>query len=342
MKVGILTSGGDSPGINAFIRSLYYLLEKDNIEVYGIYRGYLGLVNNEIKKLTRNNVENISNLGGTILKTSKYNPLQKEEDIARIIKNIEENKLDVIVICGDFDTFRIAKELCKKGLNIVAIPQTIDNDIPETDFTLGFFSAVRNIVNSIEIIRSTNESHERDVLVEIMGKDSGWLTVFAALSIKVEGFFIPEIETNLQDIADVFIKHRLKGSNDNIILIAEGLQLDNISKSVNKDLIFPNIDRSGVVMVIAEKIKDYLPEKPKTVILSYIQRGGNPDIFDIILASRFAERIHHLILEKKFGFYVGLKANDLEFISLNSISNKIKNVSDYYIELANKIVNSKK
>ncbi|MCX8059186.1 MAG: ATP-dependent 6-phosphofructokinase [Spirochaetes bacterium] len=340
MKIGILTSGGDSPGINAFIRALYYILEKNNIELYGIYKGYTGLINNEIKKLTRVNVENITNFGGTILKTSKYNPLNDPEDIQKIINNYRNNNFDFIIICGDFDTLRIAKELHKKGLNIFGVPQTIDNDIPETDYTLGFFSAIRNIVNSIEIIRSTNESHERDILVEIMGKDSGWLTVFSALSVKVEGFFIPEREASLEKIAEVFINRRKNGSNDNIVLIAEGVQIENISKKVDPNLIYPTIDRSGIVMVIAEKLEAYLKEKPKAVILSYIQRGGNPDIFDIILASRFAEKIYNLIQNNICGVYVTIKDNELSYSPLDVLNNKIKHVSDYYIDLAYKMVNN--
>lgn len=340
MRVGILTSGGDSPGINAFIRAIYYILEKDNIELYGIYKGYSGFINNEIKKLSKINVENIINFGGTILKTSKYNPLNNEEDIKKIINNYEINNFDALIICGDFDTLRIAKELSKKGLNIIGVPQTIDNDIPETDFTLGFYSAVRNIVNSIEIIRSTNESHERDILVEIMGKDSGWLTVFAALSVKVEGFFIPERETTLDKIGEVFKNRRKNGSNDNIVLIAEGVKLEGISKEIDPNIIYPTIDRSGIVMVIAEKLENQLKEKPKAVILSYIQRGGNPDIYDIILASRFADKIYQLLKNKTFGVYVTINSNELNYVSFNVLGKDIKKVSDYYIDLAYKIINS--
>lgn len=338
MKIGLLTAGGDSPGINAFIKAVHFIGEDENIEIYGIYRGFEGIINNDIRKLNTNIVKDISTLGGTILKTAKFNILKKE-NYKKIIENfIIKNQLDVIVICGGFDTLKIAATLIKDGFPIISIPQTIDNDINGTDFSLGFFSAVKNIVSSLEIIRSTNQSHERDILVEIMGREAGWLTVFSAINKKVEGFFIPEIPTEIKEIAQTILNWRKKGQKDNIILISEGIKLKEIKRKILPSEIYENEELSGITLKIASMLTKYMEEKPKTVILSYIQRGGTPDIFDIVLATRFAKEVINLIKSKKFGLTIGIKEDKIYNYPIKDAVKQFRMVNKCYIDLAKHMI----
>lgn len=340
MKIGLLTAGGDSPGINAFIKAVHFIGNNEGIEIFGIYRGFEGILNNDIRKLNTNIIKDISTTGGTILKTAKYNILKNKNYKSIIAEFIKNNKIDGIIICGGFDTLKIASVLSNDGFPIISIPQTIDNDIYGTDFSLGFFSAVKNIVSSLEIIRSTNQSHERDILVEIMGREAGWLTVFAAINKKVEGFFIPEIPTNIKTIADTILNWRKKGQNDNIILISEGIKLKEIKRKIFPSEIYENEELSGITLKIASMLKEYMEEKPKTVILSYIQRGGTPDIFDIVLATRFAQKVINLIKNKKYGMTVGIKEDKIYSYPIKEAVKKFRIVNKCYIDLAKLMIGS--
>jgi len=340
MNVGMLTAGGDSPGINALIRALFYIFKNEGIKFYGIYKGWDGLLNGDVREIKEDIVKDISNIGGTILKTTKNNILTVDGYREKIEETLKKFKLDVLIICGGFDTLKIANVLYSQSIPIIGIPQTIDNDIEGTDFSLGFFSAVKNIVTSLEIIRSTNQSHERDILVEIMGREAGWLTVFSAITKKVEGFFIPEIETSLQNIADTFIKRRKKGQNDNIVLISEGVKIKEIRRNDIKMDIYANYDFSGITLKIAEKLKDYMETKPKSVILSYIQRGGSPDIFDIVLATRFAYEVVKLVKKNKYGFCIGIKEDKIYSYDIKDATRNFRLVTDCYIKLAYEMVQS--
>ncbi len=339
MNIAVLSAGGDSPGINAFIRSLYYICAKKGHTLYGIYRGWEGLIHSEYTLISESDVKNIAFTGGSILKNSKFNPLKNEENIAKIKLWVSQLSIDQIIVVGSFDTHRVAYELSNAGIPIITIPQTIDNDINGTDFSLGFYSSVKNIVSAVETIRTTNESHERDILIETMGRKAGWLTVFAALTTKVEGFYIPEIRPiNIDMMIDQLKTRRDKGYSDNILLISEGIDCIGIKRNIDNDDIYSEVELTGITFIISDLIAQKGYKKPKVVILSYIQRGGTPDVYDVVLADRFAFEAIKLTEKDKHGITIGCENGKVySYPIFNSINGR-RVVNKYYIELASMLI----
>jgi 6-phosphofructokinase 1 len=339
MNIAVLTAGGDSPGINAFIRSLYYICAKKGHTLYGIIRGWEGLIHGDYILITESDVKNIAFTGGSILKNSKVNPLKNEEHLDKIMLLINQLSIDTIIAVGSFDTHKVASSLNDYGIPIITIPQTIDNDIFGTDFSLGFYSSVKNIVNAIETIRTTNESHERDILIETMGREAGWLTVFAALTTKVEGFYIPEMgEISVDLIIERFTQRRERGYSDNIVLISEGINCKEIKRDVVFDEIYSDIDLTGVTFTISDIIASKMYKKPKVVILSYIQRGGTPDVYDVVLADRFAFESVSLIEKKEKGLIIGCENGKVYPYPIKDAIKKRRVVTDYYLQLASMLI----
>lgn len=339
MNIAVLSAGGDSPGINAFIRSLFYICSKRGHTLYGVYRGWEGLIHGEYTLLTESDVKNIAFTGGSILKNSKFNPLKNEENIVKIRLWVSQLSIDQIIVIGSFDTHRIAFELFNKEIPIITIPQTIDNDINGTDFSLGFYSSVKNIVSAVENIRTTNESHERDILIETMGRRAGWLTVFAALTTKVEGFYIPEMGIiDVNSIIDKFKTRREKGYGDNIILISEGISCKGVKRDIEDDEIYSEIELTGITFTVADLISQTGYKKPKVVILSYIQRGGTPDVYDVVLADRFAFESIKLTEKNIHGVTIGCENGKVYSYPISRAISERRLVNKYYIDLASMLI----
>ncbi|MCR4422485.1 MAG: 6-phosphofructokinase [Spirochaetales bacterium] len=339
MNIAVLSAGGDSPGINAFIRSLYYFCAKRGHTLYGVYRGWEGLIHGEYTLLTESDVKNIAFTGGSILKNSKFNPLKNEENVIKIKLWISQLSIDQIIVIGSFDTHRIALQLSNAGIPLITIPQTIDNDINGTDFSLGFYSSVKNIVSAIETIRTTNESHERDILIETMGRKAGWLTVFSAMTTKVEGFFIPEMGIiDIDDMIKLFSTRREKGYLDNIILIAEGVECKGIKRELDDDEIYSEAELTGITFTISDLISQKGYRKPKVVILSYIQRGGTPDVYDVVLADRLAFEAIKLCEKDVHGVTIGCENGKVYSYPISNAINQRRLVNKYYIDLASMLL----
>ncbi len=339
MNIAVLTAGGDSPGINAFIRSLYYISSKNGHSLYGVLRGWEGLVHADYTLILEADVKNIAFTGGSILKNSKFNPLKNEENIEKIKLWISQLELDQIIVVGSFDTHKIAYKLSTFDIPIITIPQTIDNDINGTDFSLGFYSSVKNIVSAVETIRTTNESHERDIIIETMGRRAGWLTVFAAMTTKVEGFYIPEMgPIDINSIIEQFKIRRSKGYTDNIILVSEGVECMGIHRDFDDDEIYSEVELTGITFTIAELIDQKGYKKPKVVILSYIQRGGTPDVYDVVLADRLAFEAIKLTQKNIHGVTIGCENGKVYSYPISKAISNRKLVNKYYIDLASMLI----
>lgn len=339
MNIAVLSAGGDSPGINAFIRSLYYICSKRGHTLYGVYRGWEGLIHGEYTLISESDVKNIAFTGGSILKNSKFNPLKNEENRIKIKLWLSQLSIDQIIVVGSFDTHRVAYQLATEEIPIITIPQTIDNDICGTDFSLGFYSSVKNIVSAVEMIRTTNESHERDILIETMGREAGWLTVFAALTTKVEGFYIPEMgKINVDIIIEQFKNRREKGYSDNIILISEGIECAGINRKLDNDEIYSEMELTGITFTLADLIAQKGYRKPKVVILSYIQRGGTPDVYDVVLADRFAFEAIRLTEKGTHGITIGCENGKVYSYPISKAISERRTVNKYYIDLASMLI----
>lgn len=316
MKVGILTAGGDCPGLNAAIRGVgKTLLLKYNAKVYGISSGFLGLIENDIFELTESDLSGILTLGGTILGTSREKPFKKskhflqEIDKPAIIKeNYDRLGLDCIVCIGGNGTQKTASKLSKYGMNVMGMPKTIDNDIYGTEMTFGFHSAVGIATEAIDRLHTTANAHKRVMVIELMGHNAGWLTLYAGVAGGGDVILIPEIPYDLDVIADYLRDRESKKKSSSIIVVAEGIK-----------------GKKGMSAghYIATKLGELVEEQMRETVLGYIQRGGTPSPFDRILATRFGSYAAHMIAEGNFGQMVAMQNGHVTHIPLEETAGKL-------------------
>ena len=289
-KIGVLTSGGDSPGMNAAIRAVVRKAIYHNVEVYGIYNGYQGLVNGNIKKLELGSVGDIIHRGGTMLYTARC-PEFKEREVQ--LKGIEQPKkfgIEGLVVIGGDGSYRGARALTELGYPCVGVPGTIDNDIPGTDFTIGFDTALNTVIDSIDKIRDTATSHERTYVIEVMGRNAGDIALWAGLAGGAESILIPEENHDMNDIINKLNRGHDRGKKHSIIVVAEGV---------------------GNGFEIGEEIQKRTGAETRVTVLGHVQRGGSPTAQDRVLASRLAASAVELLIEGKGGRAVGIVNNKL-------------------------------
>jgi 6-phosphofructokinase 1 len=287
-KIAVLTSGGDSPGMNACIRAVVRTAIYHKIEVMGIMHGYDGMINDEFVPLSAKSVANIIQRGGTILKTARSKEFRTEAGRKQAIANLQRYGIEGIVVIGGDGTFTGAVELSKMcNIPIVGCPGTIDNDLVGTDFTIGYDTAINTVVDAVDKLRDTAESHDRLFFVEVMGRDAGLIALRAGIAAGAESILMPETKTNLDDLV-TRLKNKRKSKNSKIIIIAEG-------------------DEAGGAFSIAEKIGKELPEYDMRVtILGHIQRGGNPSAMDRVNSSRIGFAAVEALLAGKHNVMIGI------------------------------------
>ena len=317
IKVGILTSGGDCQGLNGAMYGVVKGLtetNKDKVEIYGILDGYTGLINGDYKKMKPEEFENILNFGGSILGNSRQ-PFKKinEPDekgrnkVEAMISNYKKMELDCLVVLGGNGSHKTANLLSEKGLNIVTLPKTIDNDINGTDMTFGFQSAIDIATRTLDELHTTAKSHGRIIIAEIMGNKAGWLTLYSGIAGKADVILIPEIPYNIEKISQ-YIKDKLKNGRKHIILaVAEGI----ISQEETK---------------LSKKELKQKRAKVRVVVPGHIQRGGNPCAFDRVLTSRIGVKGAELILNKQYGRMVAVQSNNITSVPLSTAVEKPKRV----------------
>jgi 6-phosphofructokinase 1 len=336
VRIGILTGGGDCPGLNAVIRAI--VIKSINMygdEVIGILEGWRGLLDEKYVKLQKSDVRGIIFRGGTILKTSRTNPNKIQNGIETIKKNIEKAKIDVIAAIGGEDTLGVAKKLHDAGIKVVGIPKTIDNDLEGTDYTFGFDTAVNVAMDAIDRVHSTAESHNRALIVEVMGRHTGWIAIESGLASGADVILIPEKPFDVDSICDVIKKRHDHGKDFTIIVVAEGAKFKSeaevdgtmILQDMEKDA-FGHVRLGGIASVLAKEIEKRTGFEARYVILGHIQRGGMPSAFDRVLASRFGVAAVDLIHKGDFGKMVALKGLQIVPVPLEDALAKTKVVPD--------------
>jgi 6-phosphofructokinase 1 len=304
-KIGVLTSGGDAPGMNAAIRSVVRTCAYYKVDCVGIYRGYQGMIEGDFKEMGPRSVHNIVNKGGTVLKSARSNDFRTEEGRKLAFENLEKENIDALVVIGGDGSFTGALVFNKEyEIPVIGIPGTIDNDIFGTSHTLGFDTALNTVVEVIDKIRDTASSHNRLFLVEVMGRDAGHIALNAGIGAGAEEILIPEENMGLERLLESLRRSKLSGKSSSIVVIAEG---DKIGKSVFelKDYIDANMQEYDV----------------RVSVLGHMQRGGAPSCFDRVLASRLGVKAVESLLEGKSGFMVGLHNDQIE---LTPLENAIK------------------
>ncbi|WP_186578396.1 6-phosphofructokinase [Aquibacillus kalidii] len=289
-RIGVLTSGGDSPGMNAAVRAVVRKAIFHDMEVFGIYNGYQGLMEGNIKKMELGSVGDIIQRGGTILYSARSEEFKTEQGQEKAIEQLNKFGIEGLIVIGGDGSFRGAEKLTKKGYPCIGVPGTIDNDIPGTDYTIGFDTALNTIIDAIDKIRDTATSHERTYVVEVMGRNAGDLALWAGLADGAESILIPERPDDFEDVINKLKRGQARGKKHSIIILAEGV---------------------GNGMEYGQRIKDATDMDTRVTVLGHIQRGGSPSGFDRVLASRLGARAVDLLIEGKAGRMVGIQQNKL-------------------------------
>ncbi len=343
MKIGILTGGGDCPGLNAAIRAIVRKAISSGYETIGIRNGWKGLMSLDIFPLDLNNISGILPRGGTILGTSRTNPYKHPDGEKRILENLENEKIDVVIAIGGEDTLSVAYKLHKAGVNIVGIPKTIDNDVRGTDYSIGFDTAVNIAMEAIDRVHTTAESHNRVAVVEVMGRHTGWIALYAGLAGGADVILIPEKPFDIDHVCRVIEKRHARGKNFSIVVVAEGAKFK-VEEHVDKDgtLIiqdlrvdeFGHVRLGGIGNLVADQIEKRTGMEARATILGHIQRGGSPTAFDRILATRFGVKAIELIEERKFGVMTALQGSEIVEVELSEVVGGLKTVNPELFEIA--------
>ncbi len=307
-NIGVLTSGGDSPGMNAGIRAVVRAGIYHGLNMYGIKRGYDGLVNGDIMPMDAKSVANIIQRGGTILKTARSDEFRTYEGRKKAFENIQKLGIDALVVIGGDGTFTGASKFIEEfDIPIIGMPGTIDNDLAGTDFTIGYDTAINTVVDAVDKIRDTAESHDRLFVIEVMGRDSGLIALRSGISTGAEAVLIPELEVDYNAIMKRLDSTR-KNKSSRIIIVAEG------------------DDEGG--LVVADKIKENFPHYDVRVsILGHIQRGGKPSCMDRVLASRLGVAAVEGLLEGRRGEMAGLICGEIRYTSFNKAIKHIDKIN---------------
>jgi phosphofructokinase-like protein len=307
MKIGVLTGGGDCPGLNAVIRAVVKRAERMGDEVLGIRNGWSGLLTGNVEPLTPFSVMGILPKGGTILGTSRTNPFKSQEGVQKCLDYFRKYGLEALIAIGGEDTLGVAERFHAQGMPVVGIPKTIDNDLPGTDSTFGFDTAVNVVMEAIDRLHSTAESHHRIMVVEVMGRDSGWIATHAGLAGGADYVIVPERPYDINEVCATLGRRMERGRQFSIVVVAEGA----VSKGgvvyqrggVDE---FGHVRLGGIGQVVAEEISKCMGIETRVTILGHVQRGGSPSAFDRVLGTRFGLRAVDLVRAGTFGRMVAL------------------------------------
>jgi len=336
LKVGILTGGGDAPGLNAAIRAIMKKCEKFGYEVIGIKYGWAGLLELNTMALKYDEIKGIIHKGGTMIKTSRTNPLKMQDGVKKAAQNFKKLGLDALIAIGGDDTLSVAAALSESGLNVVGIPKTIDYDVPETEFTIGFDTAVNLAMRTIENLQDTAESHDRVFVVEIMGRHAGWIALYSGLAAGADLILIPEEPFSIKDVVN-FVKKKTsdKGSQAVIIVVAEGALIKDYEGPVTKDASvdqFGHVRLGGIGEFLAKEIEKATGSETRAVVPAHTIRGGPPTAMDRIIPTRYGLAAVDLVKQGKFGVMVALKAGEIVTVPLSKVTGKTKTVSKQLYE----------
>jgi len=329
MKIGILTGGGDCPGLNPVIRAVVRKSFNEGDEVTGIKNGWKGLIEADIIKLELSSVSGILPKGGTILGTSRTNPYKKEGAVEKIKENWKKLGLDALIVVGGEDTLGVALRLITEGLpNIVGVPKTIDNDLSATDYTFGFDTAINIATECIDRLHTTAESHQRIIVVEVMGRHAGWIATEAGIAGGADVILIPEIPIDIEEVCMLIKKRHTRGKTFSIVVVAEGAQFKDTSLITQEEKLdeFGHVRLGGIGERLGREIEKRTGYETRVSVLGHLQRGGSPTAFDRILGTRFGIKAVELVKNKKFGRMVALTGNKISDVSISEAVKQLKTV----------------
>lgn len=335
-KIGILTGGGDCPGLNPAIRGCTMRAMDFGWEVVGINEGWRGLIEGLTEPLDIKKVEDLMNKGGTILGTSRINPYKVDKGVEKLLATVKKHNFEGIVVMGGEDTLGVANKLYKEhGVKVVGVPKTMDNDLSATDYTFGFDTSVTRAIDALESLKDTGKSHRRIMVLEVMGRHAGWVALYTAIGGGADWVLIPEVEVDINEMCKHLEKvyERRKTAS---VVVSEGAKSEEMDVGEEKRDQFGHmiLKKRGIGEFIAHKIEEKLEIDTRVGVIGHMQRGGSPTLFDRILGVRAGVKAMDLIRQGKFGQMVCLHGNELISAKLEDAVGELKTVSQDWIQLA--------
>ncbi|MGH9523693.1 MAG: 6-phosphofructokinase [Terriglobales bacterium] len=341
MRVGILTGGGDCPGLNAVIRAAVRKgIFHCGDEFVGFLEGWRGVMEDKTMALDLHAVAGILPRGGTILRTSRTNPVKKEGGLQRCIDNLRRHEIDALIAIGGDDTQSVALKLHTMGFPVVGVPKTIDNDLSGTDFCFGFDTAVTAATDAIDRVHTTAEAHNRVIVVEVMGRDSGWIAIYSGLAGGADVILVPEHPFDIDEVAETIRKRHARGRYFSIVVAAEGAKFASelgadgspIVQDLGRDE-FGHVRLGGIGNVLAREIERRTGFETRAVVLGHVQRGGSPTAFDRVLATRYGIKAIDLVHEKEYGKMVAVHGTEIVAVPLEQAINRTRLVGQDLIDV---------
>lgn len=339
--VGILTGGGDCPGLNAVIRAAVRKgITNYNYRFKGIQKGWKGMMDCDWEPLSLDEISGILPKGGTILGTSRTNPFKQEDGGDIVIENMRRMKLDALIAIGGEDTLGVANKLHSLDVPVIGVPKTIDNDLSGTDYTFGFDTAVNIVTEAIDRIHTTAESHNRVMVIEVMGRHSGWIALHAGLAGGADMILIPEQKYTVEEIIDTIEKRHARGKDFSIVVVSEGVVIQ--EKGQDGEFIvqesglddFGHVKLGGVGQLVCDEVEKRTGFEARVTVLGHLQRGGTPTAFDRVLGTRFGIAAIDLVNDGKSGQMVSLQGNEIVPIPLSEAVDTLKIVDQKFYDIA--------
>jgi phosphofructokinase-like protein len=341
MKIGVLTGGGDCPGLNAVIRAV---VRKGTFtygdELIGFTEGWRGVIDDVSMPLDLDAVGGILPRGGTILRTSRTNPSKRPDGIERCLATLEKNQVQALIAIGGDDTLSVAQKLHERGAKVVGVPKTIDNDLGGTDYTFGFDTACNIVCEALDRVHTTAEAHNRVMVVEVMGRDAGWIALYSGIAGGADVILIPERPFDVDKVADSIRQRHERGLYFSIVVVAEGAKFSSsepgqgapVLQDMGKDE-FGHVKLGGIANILAREIEKRTGYETRAVVLGHIQRGGSPTAFDRVLATRYGLGAIDMVHRGEFGCMAALRANKIVSIPLMEAISRNRTVDDEMIQI---------
>jgi 6-phosphofructokinase 1 len=328
MKVGVLTGGGDCPGLNAVIRAIVRAVHNAGGQTLGLLEGWRGPINGNYIPLHPENTDDIIARGGTILGSSRTNPYKNPADVKKLIANFYGLGLDALVAIGGDDTLGVASRLYSENdLPTIGCPKTIDNDLSSTDVTFGFDTSINIVMEAVDRLRTTAESHRRVMVIETMGRHAGWIACYAGVATAADYILVPEVEIDFDRLSEILLQRRKGGKLYGIVIVSEGAKLPDAENLVTQAAEideFGHVRLGGIGQIVADVIKQRTGIETRCVTLGYVQRGGAPSAYDRVLGTRLGLHAGRLAIKKDYGKMVALRGTKIVSVKLSDAVGKMR------------------
>ena len=338
MNVGVLTGGGDCPGLNPVIRAIVRTIHNAGGRTIGMLEGWRGVIERKTIELTPEGTDGIIDRGGTILGSSRTNPYKNDADVDRVVETFQELELGALIAIGGDDTLGVASRLfTERKLPVIGCPKTIDNDLSSTDVTFGFDTSINIVMEAVDRLRTTAESHRRIMVIETMGRHAGWIACYSGVATAADYILVPEVPANLDRMCEILIERRKRGKQYGIVVVSEGAKLPGNEEFVTRDAEideFGHVKLGGIGELVADIVEQRTGFETRCVTLGHLQRGGSPSAYDRVLGTRLGIHAARLANEHNYGRMVALRGTDIVSVPLAEAVGTMRTLSQDFLDEA--------